>query len=103
MTASINQILKKGNSTKNIPLSIKIDVDGNVHTIIDPTHIANAFDLHYEKILKRRKYNGNKSYLSYQKKPNSLSFLMMPSSPVEIEDITTKFDTNKKTGPDSLH
>ena len=102
----INQILNKGNSTKNIPLSIEIDVDGNVHTITNPTHIANAFNLHYttvaEKILKKRRYNGNKSYLSYLKKPNSLSFMMMPTSPAEIEDIITKLDTNKKTGPNSL-
>ena len=55
-----------------------------------------------EKILKKRKYNGNKSYQSYLKDPNPLSFMMTPTSPVEVEDIISKFDTSKKTGPNSI-
>ena len=106
LLVGINQIINKTSSSNNIPLSIEIDVDGNIHTITEPEDIANAFNSHYtsvaEKILEQRKYNGNKSYLSYLKNPNPLSFMMTPTSPVEVEDIITKLDTSKKTGPNSL-
>ena len=102
----INQIINKRSSSNNIPVSIEIDVDGNVRTITDPTDIANAFNSHYtsvaDKILKKRKYNGNKSYQSYLKKPNPFSFMMKPTCPVEIEDIINKTDTGKATGPNSI-
>ena len=56
----INQIINKTSSSNNIPLSIEIDVDGNIHTITEPEDIANAFNSHYtsvaEKILEQRKY-----------------------------------------------
>ena len=74
--------------------------------LTNPEDIANTFNSHYttvaEKILKQRKYNGNKSYQSYLKNPNPLSFMMTPNSPVEVEDIITKLDTSKKTGPNSI-
>ena len=69
-------------------------------TITDPEDITNAFNSHYttvaEKVLKQRKYNGNKSCDSYLKNPNRLSFMMTPTSPVEVEDIITKLDTSQK-------
>ena len=43
----INQIINKSNSSNNIPVSIEIDVDGNMHTTTDPTDITNAFNSHY--------------------------------------------------------
>ena len=87
-------------------MSIEIDIDGNVSTIVDPKEIANTFNSHYtsvaEKILKKRKYSGNKSFSSYLKNPNSLSFSIKPTSPTEIEDVISKLDTNKSTGPNSI-
>ena len=104
--AGINQIINRCNTQNNIPVSIEIDIDGNVSTIVDPKEIANTFNSHYtsvaEKILKKRKYSGNKSFSSYLKNPNSLSFLIKPTSPTEIEDVISKLDTNKSTGPNSI-
>ena len=102
----INQILNKSNSKNKYPVCIEIDNDGNVNTITDPKEIADEFNLHYttvaEKILKKRKYGGNKSYKSYLKNPNPFSFMMKPTFPGEIEDIISNFDTNKSTGPNSV-
>ena len=102
----VNQILNKNKSSSNIPLCIEIDVDGNVNTINNPEDIANAFNSHYvtvaEKILKKRKYGGNKTYKAFLKNPNPHSFMMKPTSPEEIEDIISKFNTSKKTGPNSI-
>ena len=41
----------------------------------------------HDKILKKRKYNGNKSYPSYIKNATPVLFMMKSISPVEIEDI----------------
>ena len=102
----INQILNKSNNKNKYPVCIEIDNDGNVNTITDPKEIADEFNLHYttvpEKILKKRKYGGNKSYKSYLKNPNPFSFMIKPTFPGEIEDIISNFDTNKSTGPNSV-
>ena len=104
--AGINQIINKRKNTSNTPVCIEIDNDGNVSTIVDPNEIANAFNSHYttvaEKILKKRKYKGNKSFRAYLKNPNINSFMIKPTSPTEIEDIISSFDTSKKAGPNSL-
>jgi len=55
-----------------------------------------------EKILKKRKYHGNKSYKAYLKNPNSKTFMMKPTVPAEIEDIISNLDTSKSTGPNSI-
>ena len=72
-----------------------------MHTITKQEDIANAFNSHHtavaEKILKKRIYNGNKSYQWYLKNLNPFSFMMTPITPVEVEDIISKFDTSKKT------
>ena len=71
---------------------------------------VNVFNLHYtwivaEQILKcrysknleKQKYHCNKFYLTYLRKVRKL-----PTLPIEIEDIITKLETKKKTGPNSL-
>ena len=104
--AGINQILNKNKYSNNNPVCIEIDVEGNVNTITDPKGIANAFNSHYttvaDKILSGRKYEGNKPYYKYLKNPNAHSFMMTPTSPDEIESIISKFDINKKSGPNSI-
>ena len=61
----INQIINKNNNSSNVPVCIEIDIEGNVKTVTNPKEIANAFNSHYttvaDKILKKRKYKGNKS------------------------------------------
>ena len=104
--AGINQIINKRKNSSSTPVCIEIDNDGNVNTITDPKEIANAFNSHYttvaEKILKKRKYKGNKSYRDYLKNPNANSFMLKPTSPIEIEDIISNIDTSKGTGPNSV-
>jgi hypothetical protein len=55
-----------------------------------------------EKIIKKRKYGGNKTYKAFLKNPNPHSFMMKPTTPEKIEDIISKFNTSKKTGPNSV-
>ena len=104
--AGINQIINKNHSKSTSPVCIEIDNEGNVYTITDPKEISNTFNTHYatvaEKILRKRKYGGNKSYQSYLKNPNPFSLMISPTSPEEIEDIISKLDTSKSTGPNSL-
>ena len=104
--AGINQIVNKKGNSNDTPVCIEIDNDGNVNTIVDPKGIANAFNTHYttvaEKILRKRKYHGNKSYKAYLKNANSQTFMMKPTVPVEIEDIISNLDTSKSTGPNSI-
>ena len=104
--AGINKITNRSNTSNNSPVCIEIDINGNLSTITDPREIANEFNSHYtkvaEKILKKRKYKGNKTYQSYLKDRNSSTFLMNPTSPSEIEKIINKFDTTKSTGPNSI-
>ena len=47
------------NSSNNIPVSIEIDVDGNVHTITNPEDIANAFNSHYTTVAEKFSKNAN--------------------------------------------
>ena len=98
--------MNKYNATKCTPVCIEIDNDGNVSTIVKPKEIANAFNSHYttvaEKILKKRKYCGNKSYKSYLKHPNPHSIMIKPTTPTEIEDIIHNVDISKSTGPNSI-
>ena len=69
-------------------------------------NIANAFNSQCisaaDKILKKRKYPGKKSFHAYFKNPNSKTFMIRPTTPQEIEDIISKFDTDKSTGPNSI-
>ena len=89
-----------------MPTSIEIEVDKKLITITDEKQIANTFNQHYttiaEKILKSRKYPGNKHFTHYLKNPATNSFLIKPTTPNEIEDIIAKFDTTKSTGPNSV-
>ena len=102
----INQIINKTKGNGASPVCIEIDVDGNTKTVTEPKEIANEFNKHYstvaEKILQKRKYPGNKTFHQYLSKPNPKSFMFKPTSPAEVEDIISKFDTTKSTGPNSI-
>ena len=104
--SGINQIINKTNNKTNNPVCIEIDIEGNITTIIDPKQIANTFNDHYtsvaERILKKRKYPGNKTFYAYLKNPNPNTFMIKPTSPAEIEDIITSIDTTKSVGPNSI-
>ena len=62
------------------------------------THYANVAD----KILKNRKFPGNKGFQTYLKKSNAKSFLIKPTTPQEIDTIINKLDTSKSVGPNSI-
>ena len=102
----INEIINTKTKNKFMPTSIEIEVDKKLITITDEKQIANTFNQHYttiaEKILKSRKYPGNKHFTHYLKNPTTNSFLIKPTTPNEIEDIIAKFDTTKSTGPNSI-
>ena len=103
----VNQIINnKSKASANNPTCIEIDVDGNICTVVDPVIIANLFNSHYksvaDKILKKRKYPGKKSFHAYLKNPNSKTFMIRPTTLQEIEDIISKFDTSKSTGPNGI-
>ena len=80
----VNQIINKQNNTNTGPVNIEIDTDGNVTTLTKPNEIANAFNSHYstvaEKILNKRKYQGNKGFQQYLKNPNCNTFMIKPTT-----------------------
>ena len=102
----VNQIINKKNQSSSGPLCIEIDIDGNVHTVIDPQEIANTFNSHYasvaNNILKKRKYPGKKQFQEYLKNPNSKTFMINPTTPAEVEKAISEIDTSKSTGPNSI-
>jgi len=102
----VNQIINKKHQSSSGPLCIEIDIDGNVHTVVNPQEIANTFNSHYasvaNKILKKRKYPGKKQFQAYLKNPNSKTFMINPTTPAEVEKAISEIDTSKSTGPNSI-
>ena len=74
--------------------------------ITDPTQIANSFNNFYisiaENILKKRKYNGNKSYKDFLRQPLQNSFVVYECEENEIKMILKSLNPNKSYGPNSI-
>ena len=75
-------------------------------TLTDPKDIANSFNKYYasiaEDILKKRKYNGNKSFTDYLHNPSEQTFALFDCTEVEIENIIAVINPKKATGPFSV-
>ena len=102
----VNQIINKKHQSSTGPMCIEVDIDGNVHTVVNPQEIANAFNSHYasvaSKILQKRKYPGKKQFQDYLKNSNSKTFMINPTTPAEVEKAISEIDTSKSTGPNSI-
>ena len=102
----INEIISTKAKTKFSPTSIETTINDEQVTITDNRQIANTFNQHYttvaDKILKSRKFPGNKHFTQYLHNPIVNSFLIKPTTPKEIEDIILGFDITKSSGPNSI-
>ena len=78
----------------------------NNKTITDPKEIANSFNVYYTSIasdiLKKRKYEGNKSHTDYLHNPLPETFVIFECDQKEIEDIINTLNPRKATGPNSI-
>ena len=90
--------------SKNIdhPTSL---LDGD-KVITDPTEMANKFNNFFtsiaDDILKKRKFEGNKSFRDYLSNPLPNSILFYDCDEIEIQSIIKTFDVKKATGPNSI-
>ena len=78
----------------------------NGKTLTEPKDIANSFNKYYasiaEDILKKRKYNGNKSFADYLQNPSEQTFALFDCTEIEIANIISIFNPKKATGPCSI-
>ena len=74
--------------------------------LTDPKKIANSFNTYFSTIaddlLSKKKYNGNKTYAEYLKRPLSNSFVFRPCDKIEIELLISEININKSTGPNGI-
>ena len=78
----------------------------NGKTLTEPIDIANSFNKYYasiaDEILKKRKYNGNKSFADYLTNPSEKTFALFDCNPIEILNIITTINPKKSVGPCSI-
>ena len=79
---------------------------GTNKTITEPKEIATSFNKYFtsiaEDILNKRKYTGNKNHKEYLRNPNRSTFAVYECDPVEVENLITQLNPNKKSGPKSI-
>ena len=101
----INEIISARKSFRDNINCIETKGKKDTITITDKKQIANTFNKYFTnvagKILKTRKFDGNKSYDSYLCNHNN-RFRITPTNPSEIEDIIKKLNPRKGTGPNSI-
>ena len=75
-------------------------------TFTEPTDIANSFNKYYasiaDEILKKRKYNGNKSFTDYLTNPSEKTFALFDCTNIEIQNIINIINPKKAAGPCSI-
>ena len=75
-------------------------------TISNPSEIANSFNTYFstiaDKLLKNRKFHGNKSFTEFLTNPLANSFAFRPSDDIEIQLLITELNINKSTGPNGI-
>ena len=98
----IKEIINLKPSSSNTPSFIK-DHD-KTHT--DDISISNCFNNYFtsiaEKILKDRKYVGNKSHRDYLSNALPNSFVIRECDSIEIDNLISTLDKSKSTGPNSI-
>ena len=80
-------------------------LDGDKN-ITNPTKMANTFNGYFtsiaDNILKKRKFEGNKSFQDYLTNPLNNSFFLYDCDEIEIKSIITSLNLNKASGPNSI-
>ena len=75
-------------------------------TITNPSEVANCFNQYFtsiaDDILKKRKYEGHKSFRDYLLNSTNQSFLIYDCDTDEIKNIISSFHANKSLGPNSI-
>ena len=98
----IKEIINIKNKNFDHPTSL-LD---NKKFIDDPTQMANAFNNFFtsiaDDILKKRKYEGNKSFRDYLLNPIPNSLLLYECEEIELKSIIKSLDSKKASGPNSI-
>ena len=101
----INEIISSRKNTRDNVNCIELSDNNETKVITDKREITNEFNKYFSnvagKILKTRKYEGNKSYDSYLSNHNK-NFRITPTNPAEIYDIIKQLNPRKSTGPNSI-
>ena len=102
----VNTVIRTKTRTPITISYIETEVNKMKVNLTEPYDIANLFNDFYinvaEKILEKRKYPGNKHFTHYLHTNNPHSFLALPTTPNEIEDLIALLNENKSTGPNSI-
>ena len=101
----INEIISNRKNNRDGINCIETKEDNKTSTITDSKIIANKFNKYFtniaEKILKTRKYNGNKAYDQYLENHNK-RFKITPTNSTEVMEIIKQLNPKTGTGPNSI-
>ena len=105
--SGINGIINVKPKLNTMPTCIEKQINKNKSvSITQPKEIANTFNNYFtsiaDKILKNRKYPGNKHFANYLKNENNYTFMMKPTDCLEIESLIILSNTSKSIGPNSI-
>ena len=106
MWKGINEIIISKNKPQTSINCLEVKNKESTNTITNPKEISNIaidyFTNIADEILKKRKYNGKKTFTEYLSSVNPSSFFIQPTDPKEIECIINQLDTSKSVGPNSI-
>ena len=98
----IKEIINIKSKNYDHPTSIQVG-DKN---ITDPVHISNSFNDYFtsiaDNILRKRKYNGSKSYRDFLSNRLLENFIFKDCDDNEVKAIISSLDANKSSGPNSI-
>ena len=81
-------------------------IEENDKSITDPKEIAESFNNYFtsiaDDILNKRKYVGQNTHKVYLKEPMENTFVLHECEQIEIENIITRLNPRKATGPNSI-
>ena len=90
--------------SKNYDSFNSIEINNQIQT--EPVNIANSFNEYFttiaDKIVSKRKYNGNKSYRDFLANHLLENFIFADCDEDEIETIIMSFKLGKSVGPNSI-
>ena len=98
----IKDIINIKSKSNDVPSCLQV---GN-NVITETKEICNSFNDYFsniaEEILKKRKYDGNKSYDEFLNNPMHNSFFYEPCTSQEVNLLITELNITKATGPNGI-
>ena len=101
---NVTKSLSRDNKPIHHPRFKIVEVDGT--TVTEPKAMANSYNQYFttiaDKIISKRKYNGNKSFRDYLSNRLLESFVFYECDSVEVSSLISLLKTNKSSGPNSI-